>query len=102
MFSYISVYGLSYEKFFSSYTIIFFGILFVFMIGLILFNKKNDILKSTIITALWMYSFLHILPTEAFIFQINSKILQQQDSKIQKYQSHMLSIDILNDVNQIR
>lgn len=102
MFLYTHLYGLSYEKFFASFTILYFGILFLIMIWFIVLNKKNDILKTSCILALWMYSSIHILPTEAFIFKINTNILQSQDTKIQKYQSHMLSVDILHEVNQIR
>ena len=102
MYTYTSAYGLSYEKFFASYTIIYFAILFILMMWLITFKKKNDILKTTLVLALWMYSAIHILPMETFIFKVNTHILQQEGSKIQKYQSHMLSLDILNNVDKIK
>lgn len=102
MYSYTSIYGLSYEKFFASYTILYFWALFLWMIFFILLNKKIDILKISILLAFWMYSAIHIFPVEIFIFQANTNILQQKDTKIPKYQSHMLSIDILSTVNQIK
>ena len=98
MYNYTSVYGLSYEKFFASYTIVYFAMLFLIMIWYIVSNKRRDILKASIMIALWMYAGLHVIPSEVLIFKVNAHILQQEDSKIQKYQSHMLSIDILQSV----
>lgn len=102
MFDYTSIYGLSYEKFFASYTILYFWILFILMIGFILLNKKIDILKITTLLALWMYAGIHIIPTESIIFQVNTHISLQKNSVIQKYQSHMLSIDILQSVESMK
>ncbi len=102
MFTYVYYYWLSYEKFFASYTVLYFGVLFIIMLYFICSKKNIDILKITILTALSMYSFLNLFPTEKFIFHINTSISLREDTHIQKYQSHILSIDILSSVKKLR
>lgn len=102
MFLYVYDYGFSYEKFFASYSVVYFGILFCVMLVFSLTKKHLDILKVSIILAFWMYGFISIFPTEKMIFSINTEISQRENSKIQQYQSHMLSTDILRSVKSIR
>ena len=102
MYLYVYDYGFSYEKFFASYTVLFFAILFVIMLIFSMSKKYLDIFKTSILLALWMYSFLCIFPTEKIIFKMNLNISQRADSKIQKYQSHMLSSDIMKSVESIQ
>lgn len=100
MFTYVYHYGLSYEKFFASYTVIYFGLLFCVMLYFVLNKKALDILKISLMMALYMYSFINIFPTEKYIFNMNTNISQRTGSHIQPYQSHMLSIDILDSVKK--
>jgi hypothetical protein len=70
---------------------------------IILFKKyKTDILKVSILLALWMYSIINIVPTEVFIFKINTYISKIENTKILQYQSHILSIDIINSVKNLK
>lgn len=72
------------------------------MTYLVLRKKENDILKTSLFLALWMYAALCIFPVEKTIFQINTKISQRQVTKMQVYQSHILSIDILDAVEKLK
>lgn len=102
MFMYIYQYGFSYEKFFASYTILYFWVLFIIMSIFLFIKKKMDILKTSLSLALCMYAGLNILPTEQIIFKTNTIVANRQGSSIQKYQSHILSIDILSSVKKLK
>jgi len=102
MYLYVSTYGLSYEKFFASYTVLYFSILFALMLFFIWRKQESDILKISLLLALWMYGILCIFPVEKTIFQINTEISQKVDTKIQRYQSHILSADILDSVEKMK
>jgi len=65
------------------------------MLALLFKKQSQDILKTSMILALSMYSFLTIMPVERIIFYHNVNVSQESDTKIQKYQSHILSSDIL-------
>lgn len=101
MYMYVYDFWLSYEKFAASYTVIYFWILFLIMVGILLLNKKVDILKTSIILAVWMYSLLNIIPMEIIILKTNILVYQRTDSRINKYQSHMLSTDIMWTVQKL-
>ena len=72
------------------------------MLLILSFKRRIDILKIASILALWMYAFINILPTESFIFQVNTVISLTPNTHIQRYQSHILSIDILPDVLELK
>ena len=67
-----------------------------------LFKRRVDILKIASVLALWMYAFINILPTESFIFHVNTMISLNPNTHIQRYQSHILSIDILPSVLELK
>jgi len=102
MYMYVINYWFSYEKFTASYTVIYFWILFILMISLLIINKKIDILKISVILALWMYTLLNTIPMETIIFKTNLYLWSKTNTKMDKYQSHILSIDIYKSVNKIK
>lgn len=102
MFLYVYNYWFSYEKFTASYTVLYFWILFLIMISLLFLKSRVDILKTWVILALWMYWFLNVIPTEMIIFKTNLLVSDRENSRIYPYQSHMLSVDILNSVRNIK
>jgi len=104
MYFYVINYWLSYEKFTATYTILYFWILFVIMISYLFIKWKTDILKASLILALWMYAWLNIIPMEKIIFKTNLSLSTGNQSHIltHKYQSHMLSIDIIKDIERLK
>ena len=96
MFLYIKYYGLSYEKFFASYTVLYSIILFVCLIIFLLCKKKADIFKFLVIFFIWMYSIATILPIESIIFKTNIKLSAMPKSRIELNELTMLSSDVLN------
>lgn len=98
---YVFTYGLSYEKFFASYTSLFALILFVFLVIASLEKNKKDILKTILFSALWCYSIATLLPIEKIILHSNTYLSKQEDSRIDLVHLKVLSADVLSDVNDL-
>jgi hypothetical protein len=100
MFLYVKYYGFSYEKFLASYTVIYCIILFIWLITRLFINKRSNIVKFIILLFVWMYSLLVIFPVEQFILRANVQLSQLEDSRIDLYESSMLSPDVLSLVKK--
>ena len=92
---YAVYYGLSYEKFFASYTVIYCTILFGWLIYRLFTKEKADIIKFVVILFIWMYGIITIFPVESFIFNSNMKLSKMEGSRIALYEMTMLSPDVL-------
>ncbi|MFW0837530.1 MAG: DUF4153 domain-containing protein [Candidatus Komeilibacteria bacterium] len=97
---YITYYGLSYEKFFASYTVIYCAILFIWLIIQLFLKRGANILKFIIILFLWMYALVSIAPVEQFILRSNIALSQVNGSRIRLFELTMLSPDILSLVKK--
>lgn len=95
MVMYVLFYGLSYEKFFASYTVLFCVILFIWLIVSLFRKTKSDVVKFVLILFLWMYSVATVLPIEQTIMRANVALAQRDDSRIELNELHMLSVDVL-------
>lgn len=100
MFLYVTIYGLSYEKFFASYTILFCIILFVYLFVKVLSRTRLDILKFLVFLFIWMYALISIAPIEQFILRSNIKLSQNFGSRINLFESSILSADVLSYVEK--
>lgn len=100
MFLYVTIYGLSYEKFFASYTIIFCIILFIYLLIKSVARTKLDIIKFLVFLFIWMYAIISIMPTEQFILKTNIRLAQKENSRINLSESRILSADILSYVEK--
>lgn len=100
MFLYVTGYGFSYEKFFASYTVLYCGILFIWMIISLFKKQKSNVLKFVIFLFLWMYAIITVLPIEQFIFRTNIKLSERENTKIRLYEMTMLSSDVLSIVKK--
>lgn len=98
MFLYVYYYGLSYEKFFASYTVLYALILFVWLLFALIRKKRSDIFYFLIMLFVWMYGFLTIMPVEKMIFQGNVYLATRADSRIDLLELQMLSGDVWKDV----
>ena len=94
---YVYYYGLSYEKFFASYTTLYALGLFVFLGFCLLAKKRQDLVKSVVFSVLWMFSLATISPIERFIFSANVALSKQWDSRVDLYHLSYLSADVLSD-----
>lgn len=96
---YVTLYGLSYEKFYASYTVLFCSILLSYLI----YATFNGALKDTIRVGfhlfLVMYCLVTILPVEIIIFKSNIELSKRTDSRLDLSEMRMLSIDALGEVN---
>lgn len=102
VFMYVADYGLSYEKFFAFYTVIFCVMVFVWFISLFVRrgNERVNITCSLAFMALWMYAFATIIPLERFIFNTNLKLTQQENSRVDINELQMLGFDVLPVVEE--
>ena len=97
MVLYVYYYGLSYEKFFASYTTFYALGLFVFLGFCLLAKKPQDLVKGVVFSVLWMFSLATISPIEKLIFSSNMALSKQADSRIDLYHLSYLSADVLSD-----
>ncbi len=93
MFLYVLYYGLSYEKFFASYVVVYCALLFVWLAYQLFFNRTGNILKFVIFSLLWMYAVLTVMPVERIIFSFNANLATRDDSRIKLNELRMLSYD---------
>ncbi|NQV00224.1 MAG: DUF4173 domain-containing protein [Parcubacteria group bacterium] len=99
---YITYYGLSYEKFFASYTVIYSVILFVWLISRLFINKRSNVVKFLVILFLWMYAVVAVFPVEQFILRTNVVLADLKDSRIRLFELTMLSPDVLSLVKEYK
>ncbi|MCK9438773.1 MAG: DUF4153 domain-containing protein [Patescibacteria group bacterium] len=99
---YVKYYGFSYEKFFASYTVIYCGILFIWLISRLFVKSRSNILKFLIFLFLWMYSFISIFPVERFILRTNIALSGIEDSRIRLFELTMLSPDVLSPIREYK
>ncbi|PID51770.1 MAG: hypothetical protein CR954_00040 [Candidatus Moraniibacteriota bacterium] len=98
---YVTTYGLSYEKFFALYTVIYCSIVFLWFLFLFM-HKSNStqIIKTLVFLAVGMYAFAVILPLEKIIFTTNLRLTQYSDSRVDINEMRMLGSDALPYVEE--
>lgn len=92
---YVFYYGLSYEKFFASYTTLYALALFGFLGWAVFCSARKDIVKTLCLSALWMFSLASVLPVERIIFSSNLMLSKNAESRIDLFHLSNLSIDVL-------
>jgi hypothetical protein len=93
---YVISYGLSYEKFFATYTSIYALALFTFLAWASFSRSRKDIVKVVCISSLWMFSFANVLPIERIIFSSNFALSERERSRIELVHLSHLSTDVLS------
>ncbi len=101
MFLYAKFYGLSYEKFFASYTVFYSVIMFVWLISRLFINRRTNVLKFLVVLFIWMYALITVLPVEQIIFRTNIELAKQRGARIRLYELTMLSSDVLALVKKL-
>lgn len=97
---YVYWYGLSYEKFFASYTTLFALIVFVYLLLASLSSTRKDVLKFIAFSALWFYSVATLMPVEKIIFHSNVNLAQLEESNVRLEYLRDLSLDVVGDVER--
>ena len=98
---YIFYYGLSYEKFFASYTCLFALGIFVCLIFFSYIKEKQNLLKLIFFSALWCYGIASILPIEKIIFHSNVALEKQTETRINLDHLSALSIDVYDNITTL-
>jgi len=99
---YVTNYGFSYEKFFSSYTVVYSAILFVWLFISLFRKKRANIFKFMVFLFLWMYALITVMPVEQFIFRTNVALAGRSETRIRLYEMTMLSSDVLGLVKEYK
>lgn len=102
MWLYVTTYGLSYEKFYAAYTVLFCIVVFITLLASLAGREAKDNVKSTCFTFLWMYGIVCVLPVEAFVLSTNIKLSTREDSRIDLVDMTMLSADVLGQAESAR
>ena len=102
VFMYVSIYGLSYEKFFALYTVIFCSIVFVWFLSLFTYPKHKPVMIVKILSflALWMYALATITPLGQLILSTNLKLTQRENSRVNINELRMLGFDALPNIEK--
>jgi hypothetical protein len=93
---YVYQYGLSYEKFFALYTVVYCIVLFCVLIFSLFGTRRTQVLQYVFLSALVFYSLATVLPVENIIIQTN--ILERENTRIDLYELRMLSPDVYGAV----
>ena len=102
MMLYVTHYGFSYEKFYASYTVLFCGILFLWLISRLFVSKKSNVVKFLAFQFLWMFALVGVFPVESFILKSNMALVERPDSKILLHEMAMLSPDVLPQIRKYK
>jgi hypothetical protein len=97
---YATYYGLSYEKFFASYTVVFCAILLMWLVSRFFVHARADVVRFPAMLFLWMYAVLTIMPVEQIIMRSNVALSHRADSQIRLFELTMLSPDVLSLVQK--
>ncbi len=95
VFFYAMLYGLSHEKLYASYTVIYCLIIFVLIIGAFILKRDLNIVKVSVWLLLWMYGLLNLLPCEYIIARSSLALSKRSDTRIHLFDLQMLSSDAL-------
>ena len=93
---YVAHYGLSYEKLFAAYTVLFCAVLFVWLISRLFVPYRSNILKFLVVLFVWMFGVAAVLPVEQLILRTNVALSKTDGSRVRLYELTMLSPDVLN------
>lgn len=94
VFQYVYLYGLSYEKFFASYTVIFALSAFGYLLYISFIRRRYDVIKVLSFSALWGYSLATLMPIERTILSVNSKLVMLEENQVDLNHLRALSSDI--------
>ncbi len=92
---YVIHYGLSYEKFFASYTVAFCAMLLLWLVSRFFTKVRADVARFAVMLFLWMYAVLAVFPVEQVILRANVALSQRESSRIRLFELTMLSPDVL-------
>lgn len=93
---YAVFYGLSYEKFFASYTVVYCAALLLWLCVRLAMPGRADIVRVPALLFLWMFAVVAVLPVERIILTSNVALAQREGSRIRLFELTMLSPDVLN------
>lgn len=92
---YVTYYGLSYEKFFASYTVVFCAVLLLWLVSRFFVRARADVFRFPVMLFLWMYAVLTVMPVEQIIMRSNVALSHREGSQIRLFELTMLSPDVL-------
>lgn len=91
---YVFYYGLSHQKFFASYAVLYCALVLIFLLITSVTKIKSDPIQTAALLFVAMYSMASLLPVERIIFQVNIALAQRPGARLALYDMKMLSPDI--------
>lgn len=99
---YIYWYGLSHEKFFAGYTALFSIFVFAYLIYASFGQNRKDLLKVLVLSSLWGYALISVMPVEKIIFRSNIALAEVDGSRVDLRELITLSVDVIEDVEKAK
>lgn len=88
--------GLSYEKFYASYAVLYCAVLFVILLWSLIQQRRTEALYVTVTLFVWMFGIVSLLPVEQIVLRTNISLYtsQRAKSEINLGDMTMLSSDV--------
>lgn len=99
---YVYYYGLSYEKFFASYTTLFALFIFVYLVNASFIEHRKNIFRFIAFCSLWSYGIATTLPIEKIILNTNIALTEHADTRVKFGYLQALSADVLKDIQELK
>ena len=80
LYLYIASTGLSYEKFYSSYVVLFCGLLLTLLFWFSFKKKLSDTVRSTLLLFTVMYSVVSVVPVNQLVYAVNTELAESEDA----------------------
>ncbi|MCB0322758.1 MAG: DUF4173 domain-containing protein [Bdellovibrionales bacterium] len=97
---YVVFYGLSYEKFFAAYSVLYCAAVLCYLAWQHALQSTGDIVRTLGWLLAWMYAGATVLPVESIIFHTNVTLATRTDARLHLDELTMLSPDVLYAVPQ--
>ncbi len=93
MYLYVTIYGLSHEKFFASYAVIYCAFLFLLFFWLFIRRQDADLIRIAAYAGIWVFAITTILPVEQVMVRVNLALARRPNSRINVDQMELFGAD---------
>lgn len=93
MYLYVTIYGLSHEKFFASYAVVYCAFLFGLFLWSFVRGKDPDLIRIAAVAGLWVFALTTILPIESVMVRVNLRLARLEGSRINVDQMELFGAD---------
>lgn len=102
MYLYVTMHGMSYEKFYASYAVLYCFALFSLLLFVLISQTRRVLLRDACALLIWMYAIVCFIPVEQIIIRFNVMQAASSESRIDLADMRMLSLDAYSYVRKNR